>query len=305
MEQAKECISVFCKAQAQLNNIDRKNEGQRKIIQERIKTCRSLLLDELSKHNISCVEINIEGDSTPMFIRLKPKNVNVKLTSDEVVSILENNISNIGNLAENNGYDLPKMLSAIIQDHIKQKRETNTDNGHTLSITNSRERGFSKDSGALTQEFTNIAQNMIKDTRELCSVRKTIKEEKQPIVEQQKSVEADVVKALAKHDPQKKTQKIHMNQQEGNSVYYLRCRESTVRQNMGIRKIVPIIENAANKCLENFGFSRDFMPTTPLPKKFWNDVIFQIKVDFDKINSEVITKNKLTLDKAATLKKNI
>ena len=31
------------------------------------------------------------------------------------------------------------------------------------------------------------------------------------------------------------------------------------------------------------------------PKKFWNDVIFQIKVDFDKINSEVITKNKLKI----------
>ena len=305
MEQAKECISVFCKAQAQLNNIHKKNEGERKLIQERIKTCRSLLLDELSKQNVSCVEVNLEGDSAPMFIRLKPKNINVKLTSEEVVAVLEKNISNIGNLAEDNGYDLPKMLSSIIQEHIKQKREMNSENEYSLSITSSRERGFSKESGALTQEFTNMAKNMIKDTRELSGVKKTIKEEKQPIVEQQKSVEAEVIKALSKHDPQKKTQKIHMNQMEGNSVYYLRCRESVIKPNIGIRKIVPIVENAANKCLENFGLSRDFMPTTPLPKKFWNDVICQIKLDFEKINSEVKTKNKLTLDRAATLKKNV
>lgn len=301
MEQAKECISVFCKAQAQLNSIDKKNESERKIIQERIKTCKSLLLDQLSKENISCVEINIEGDRAPMFIRLKPKNVNVTLTVEEVVAVLETNIPNLGELAEDNGYDLPKMLSSVIQEHIRQKRETTSRDEHTLSVTSFRERGFSKHSGSLPHEYAEIAKNMIKDTRELSVVKKNVREEKRPIVEQQKSVEAEVIKAISKHDPKKKTQKIHMNQQEGNSVYYLRCKESIIRNNMGVRKIVPLVENAVNKCLENFGLSRDYVSS--MPNKFWADLLCQIKMDYEKMNSEVKKKDKLTLDRAATSKK--
>ena len=299
MEQAKECISVFCKAQAQLNTIDKKNDSQRKVVQERIKTCRSMLTDELSKQGISCLEVNLEGQNEPVFLRMKPKQVNINMSHSEVIDIIESGRCDVGLLAEKYGYDLPNMLVGLVHNYVKEKQQNNT-TMCTLNITSSRERGFSKESGTVSNEYMNIAKELLSARRDFCEMQKVTKTQKRPALEEQKRVSDEVKKALVKHDPDKMTQKVHMTQNDGNWLYYLRCKEKKIKPNFGIRKVTPIVETAACKALENLGLSRDFMPTTPLPAEFWSNLTDLIENKFKEIETDVKVSSTLTLDRGAS-----
>lgn len=301
MERAKECISVYCKTEAQLNIITKQNEAERTEIQERILTNKSVLMDEMKNKNISCVEVNLDGEPGSSFLRLQQK-THVNVTPGDVINILEDNLNGIGSYAEESGHDIPKMMSALIKSQIKQKKQQCTNSRCTLTFSSSKERGFSKESGYPSSEFMGIAKDLLKDKSRLTGVRKRMQEERAPILEQQKAVEDDVKKALRIHDPQKKTQKVQMSQGGVDSVFYLRCREKEVKPKVGIRKIIPVVENATNICLEEFGLSRDFTPSSPLPLVFWTNVLSRIKEDVELLQSKVTSFSKLSLDRSAFVK---
>ena len=299
MEQAKQCIAVYCKAQSQLNTIGKNNESLKKQTLERIKTCKSLLIDEFVKQDISCLEVKVEEEATSMFIRMKQNISNIQLKPDDIVSVLEQEIANIADYADGQEYDIPKMLVRIIEAHIKQRRQ-GQNKLSTLTFTSCKERGvLVHDISALPSDLQELAHSLIKYVQLLKRTRTTEKDEKTVILQQQKSVEEDVKIALTHHDPERKTQKIYINQEGNRSVYYLRCKDQKAKISIGIRKITPVIQDAANTCLQRLGLSREFMPTTPLPRTFWDDVMKEIKHNLEKLDLNTKTISKLTLDKAA------
>ena len=79
-------LSQYCKAQATLNKLDKSTDGERKALNERIRTYRTLLHEQLASHNISCMEINRDNQE-PIYVRLKQRTSTEPVTSKLIMDV--------------------------------------------------------------------------------------------------------------------------------------------------------------------------------------------------------------------------
>tara|TARA_B110000008_G_C16922190_1_gene545212 strand:- start:2 stop:937 length:936 start_codon:yes stop_codon:yes gene_type:complete len=302
---AKESVSVYCKAQADIIKIEKNVDEQKKALNERIKTCRSLLTDELSTQNISCIEVFGENESEPQYLRLKPVTGPMNITIEDVVHVLQHITNTILNeSAEKCNHDFPKMITNAIQAYVREEKKKNTENKTSLSISSNRERGYTRDANQVVSEDTmSIAKDLISARKELSELKTKASEQKKEATSQQKEVEQTVKDALKATDPKNMTTRVHMMQGENEWVYYLRCKESEKNVHVGIRKIVPIVEKAVVNMLEQYGLSREYNSTFNLNTDFWKALSDKISHEFSQSSQETKTVSKLSLDRGAPRKR--
>jgi len=299
---AKESVAAYCKAQADINKIEKITEEQKKNLNERIKTCRSLITDELSSKNISCMEVYDDNESEPLYFRLKQPTPNMNISIEDIVQILNNmNMNVLNSCAEKCNNDLPKMVSSAIQNLVRDEKKKNcASEKSTLSISSNRERGYSRD---VTQNVSNetlqIAKDLIHARKELSGLKQKTSEQKKQSMSTQKEVEQTVKEALKVSDPKNMTTRVHMMQGDSEWVYYLRCKESTKPPPLGIRKLVPIVEKSVASLLDENGLSREYNESQNIDNKFWESLCDIISKEVEMYNKQTKTTSKLSLDRGA------
>tara|TARA_B100000482_G_C12585261_1_gene289444 strand:- start:363 stop:1280 length:918 start_codon:yes stop_codon:yes gene_type:complete len=298
---AKESVAAYCRAQSDINKIEKVSEEQKKTLNERIKTCRSLITDELSSKNISCIEVYGDDETEPLYFRLKAPMPNMNICMDDIVQILNNmNTSILNSCAEKYNHDFPKMVSSTIQSLIRDEKKKNYVDKSTLSISSNKERGYTRD---LNQNVSNntlqIAKDLLTARKELSGLKQNASEQKKQCMNTQKEVETTVKEALKTSDPKNMTTRVHMMQGDSEWVYYLRCKETTKAPPLGIRKLVPIVEKAVVSLLDETGLSREYNEAQKIDAAFWNNLCNRISNEVDIFYKKTKTTSKLSLDRGA------
>lgn len=297
-------MSRYCKAQAQLNKIDREKSEERRSLTERIKTYRSVLQDDMEARNITCLEVFPEGCSDPLYVRLKPITSFPTINHDLVMEVLKQaDHTRLMGSAEKNGHDLPRTLAHVFNVEFKEKH-TKVSEKSSISISTTKERGFTRESQATaSNEMRQMANDLVKAKEDVNNMRAQQTIEKKPVVEEQKEIENVVKETLRKTDPLNMMTRVHMMQDGGEWIYFLRCKEKQVASTLGIRKLVPMVEMAAAQVLEALGMSREFTGTR-LNIKFWE--LFSVQLEEQiKLHEQKTKKiSRLSLDRGAPRSKN-
>lgn len=301
---AKDSVAAYCRAQSEINKVDKTNEEQRKSLNERIKTCRSLLHDELANKQITCIEVYDDTETDPYYFRLKPQVSNANICMDDIAHVLAHlNRDVLNACAEKHNHDLPKMVLSTIQTYIKEEKRKSDKT--TLTISNSRERGYNRDlKTEIAPETMQVAKDLLSARKELNGLKQKQSTDKKESLTVQKEVESVVKEALKKSDPQNMTTRVHMMQGDSEWVYYLRCKETERSAPLGIRRILPLVEKALLLLLDEHGMSREYNGTQIFSNDFWDTLSRRIATDLEKMSQEKKTVSKLSLDKAAPRKRN-
>ena len=305
MLSAKESVAAYCKAQADIIKIEKTNEDQRKMLSERIKTCRSLITDALTSQNINCLEVYHENDNDPMYFRLKPNTPAINITIEDIMEIMSSiNKATLRPHAEKHQNDLPKMVSSVIQDYVREQKKRNTSDKNSLSISSNRERGYTRELNQnIPKDLMQTAKDLLSAKKELSSLKQETNTKKKEALSTQKEVEQTVKEALKTTDPQNMTTRVHMMQGDSEWVYYLRCKEKDKAQPLGIRKILPMVESAVQTILDEQGLPRQYSDACNLNNVFWKALYDKISTDFGSAAAETKTVSRLSLDRGAPRKR--
>lgn len=300
MTSAKDGVSVFCKAQAEMNKIEKQNEDVKKSLNERIKTFRTIVSEELNNKNIDCFELYPDdNDTDPIYFRMKPNVPNMNINHEEMKSALEMLSKEvIHQFAERCENDIPKMIAHSVQEFLRSRNKSKSST-KTLQITSSKERGFEKDTTQVSEETIQAAKNLLSAREELSGIKKTTSEKKKPLVAKQKQVEETVRKALKASDPESMTSKVHMVQNDSEWIYYLRCKEEEKKVPMGIRKIISIIELCSTELLDQQGYSRRYDASLSLDSDFWSKFSERMFDTYKNTAEETKKTSKLSLNRGA------
>lgn len=301
-----EAIGVFCKAQSKMKSIEREKEEVIRNLNERIKTCRNIIHDEMRKKGISCAEV-FAGDDEPVYLRCKPQVQSGPVRGSDVIRFLEDiSNRNLEILAEKCEYDLPRMITEFINLAIKEERRSNSadkDAPTTLTISKAKERNFTGLEDRLSEDTKSTAREFLLARKELSELRKIQNQKKKDCKEDQKRVEDDVKKVLKLKDPDNMTQKIHITQEDGDWMYFLQCKEKHENKTVGLRKALPIIESCVSKSLEENGLPKQYISSTLYSTSFLESLRKTLIEEFQKIENEVVSKTKITLNRGAPRKK--
>lgn len=290
----RDAMMRYCKAQAQINSVTKENTEKQKEITERVRTYRSLLHDELKKSQVTCCEVMPHGSTEPLYVRLKTPTQPPTIDSKLIVTILRGIDSEMLNSrAEKHGHDLPRMLVSIVSDEIKNTY-TRKSNRTSLSISKSKERGAALPLGT-SNEVRRLADELFKAQKDMQTIRKETKKKKQPHREEQELVQEEVKESLRANDSQNCVQRVHMTQEGSEWVYYLRCKESTRTESVGVRKAMPLLETVFEQSLKSLGLGREYGNFRP-GATFWDEVTPHLVKEFDK---HTITNSRLSLERGA------
>ena len=299
-------VSEFCKAQAHINSIDKKNDDKKRGLNERIKTYRSILHNELETRKITCFEMLRDGKDAS-YIRLRKNMPSPSINPEIVMKLLTTHANDsvyMLDYAEKHGRDFPKMVAAAVLHEIRRDNTKQGPDKTSLQISNTKEKGFTRPESAVPSNLKAMASDLLNARDELRDIRKSLSQEKEPSVQKQKIVEESVKKVLSASDPVTKTSRVHMNYGGDEWVYYLRCKEKQKEIKLGVRKIAPLLEMAFAKTLSSQGMGREYNEGVVLTRKFWEEFQATFKKDIDDTvqkGSKVVST--LSLDKAAPKKR--
>ena len=293
----RDAMMRYCKAQAELNALSKTRHEDEKTVSERIRTYRSLLYDELKKNRMTCCEVLPDGHTEPMYVRLKSGTQNPTLDAALFLTILRTIKSDqLAEKAERFGFDIPRILAAIVNEQVKQTYMRKT-NQTTLSITSSKERGFNLGTNSTPIEVRRLANELFKARDELKILRNESKKLKQPHLEEQTLVEEEVKETLRTLDPVNKVQRVHMTQDGDEWVYFLRCKETTRPEALGIRKAIPLLEETLARTLESIGVDRNYSDRFRFTNDLWEELTKQLTHVMEERN--VKETSRLTLERGA------
>ena len=297
----KESVAIYCRAQAQINELDKDQQEERKALTERVRTFRQLIHDEMLQANLTCMEVEYDGQ--PFYFRLRPSMPAEQLGTDDILDILSNMTHEmLLGLVDKYDNHLPRMISAAFNAVMKErKQQPDAPPKLNLSISNSRERGYDR-THATSINLTQMGKDMLEAKRAIEAIRQQQSERKRAPVEEQKRVEHKVRETLQQMDPVTMTQRVHMVQNDGDWIYYLRCKEKKRNvRTVGVRKALPMVENASERVLQRLGVSIDF--TGALPAQFWNAMREEIETHFEAFASNSKSSYSITLNRGAPRKR--
>lgn len=300
MESASDTIATFCRAQASINEIERGSTERRKAVSERIKTCRSLILEEMVQNNQSCVEVATGDD--PVFLRVKYPTSSPQIHFDSVLDLLrEITPQMLEEAADKCDGRLPRMLGHCASFLYKAKRKVSS--RPTLSISATKERGYQRED-AVTPGISRMAQEMVEAKKELKALGKEVGEMKSSAIEQQRMVKESIAQHLKRTDPKMMTQKVHMTLPDGEWIYFLRCKERQVAKPVGVRMLPPIIERITAATLQGAGISDEYAHArNSMDDAFWEGMERGLAEVFEDIASQTKTVSRVTLDRGAPRKR--
>jgi hypothetical protein len=297
---SQEAMSTFCRAEASIMKLSKASEEKRRELTERVRTLRSILTEELTTRDITCMEYTPDGGADPVYFRVKYPNKAPAIDSDFVLKVLTD-ADDLSSLADKNGHDLPRMLCAALSSRI---REQYTERGDkpTLAISNTKERGYNREL-TTPADLVKVASELHAARAELTRLRTEEKAQKMCYIEEQKLVEDEVKALLEERDPVTKTARVHMMLDGNEWVYYLRCREKSQAPALGIRKVVPLLEETIQSTLQSRGLGREYSTNVRLDAGFWRDIHKHLSSRLEELTQMSETKSTLTLDRGAPRKR--
>lgn len=299
-EEDRAAMTIYCKAQAQINKLDKECDEHKSLLNERIRTYRSILHDEMSQRCLTCVEVLLEGSDQPLYLRMKSSSSTPSINAEMILEILRKvDRGMLVDYADKASYDLPKMISAVLASEIKSNHTTKKDK-MSFSVSNTKERGFVRPMiDELPQRVLQVAIDLIRTQQELSNLRQRQTVSKRPIIEEQKTVEDQVKETLKATDPVSMTTRVHMVQDGQEWVYYLRCKEKETPPSIGVKKIVPMVEAAMAKVLDADGLGREYTSTLDLSELFWNKLEPVLRQLIDTAQQESKKTSRISLERGA------
>lgn len=301
VDEGKAAMSTYCKAQAQINKMEKECDEERRMLNERIRTYRSVLHENMIANNLTCMELHPDDNSDPIYVRVKHNTQTRNLDFELIMEIMKQiDYSTISTCADKQGHDLPRMLTHMINTEIKEKH-TRTSEKSCLSITKTRERGFerSRDKTTVPTAMLQMGNDLVNARNELSGLKQKNANTRKQCIEEQKEVEEVVKTALRKTDPVNMMTRVHMMQNGDEWVYYLRCKEKEKVPTIGIRKIIPMVELAIVHALSNLGLGREFSPVFRPNAMFWKAFETELSNQFEHAKSTVTRESRLSLDRGA------
>ena len=118
----KESVAIYCRAQAQINELDNQQQEERKRLTERVGTCRQLIHDQMVQADLTCMEIEYEGQ--PFYFRLRPSIPAAQLGSDDILDVLMTGMTHevLLGLVDAHDNHLPRMISAAFNALLKERK---------------------------------------------------------------------------------------------------------------------------------------------------------------------------------------
>ena len=138
---------------------------------------------------------------------------------------------------------------------------------------------------------------------ELAKLRESNNKRKQSHLDEQRLVEDQVKSSLKEKDPVNQMTRVHMMQDGDEWVYYLRCKEKSTKPTLGVRKIVPMVEEALVRTLQSQGLGREFTNSFSPSVSFWEEVTEHLSTSINGVLSASKTTDFLTLDRGAPRKR--
>lgn len=302
-EEGRNAMSAYCKAQAQINKIEKENDEERRSLNERIRTYRSLLQETMETQKLTCIELGGGGGEQgeePVYVRLKQNSQMPSMDHEFVMEVMKQiDYNGLGSVADKQGHDLPRMLTHVFSSEVKQKHSRTSDKT-SLSISKTRERGFDRDSqSAVTPAMMQIAKDLMSARGELSTLKQKASTTKRQCLEEQKEVEDTVKTALRKSDPVNMTARVHMMQDGNEWVYYLRCKEKEVTPSIGIRRVVQLVESSIIHALSDLGLGREFSPHFRPNGMFWDSFSKELANQMEQVKANIKRESRLSLDRGA------
>lgn len=290
----KVAMTRYCKAQATINQIDREEEERWRELNERLRTFRTLLTEELGQHEISCLETT--ADEQPIYVRLKPSTHTPTFDAASVVATMRAfPPDDLAAIAEKFGHDLPRMLVHMLT--LSVRRQATSDKS-VLSVSNIKERGFVRErQQALPEEIHQLARDFVATRNEMAALRTRKNAAKRPSLEVQREV-GDTVREALKQTESMRT-RVHMKQEGGEWLYYLKCQEREVVPPLGVRKLLPMVERVLASALDTLGVGREYNGQLALPNSFWDNVDRQLATTMDAHRRQTKTTSKLTFNRGS------
>lgn len=291
----------YCKAQAMINDINRGSREKKEKLLERIKTCRSMLQDEMQTNKLTCVEVFEDNCEEPVYLRITPGSSSPRIDHQFIMDVFRQAAdTSIMQSAEKSGHDLPRTLSHLLTSEIRCKH-TKESGKSTISISKAKERGFTRESQAnVTKSIRQTASDLLLAKKEMGKLKAKDTTDKKHIIEQQKQVEETVKQALRKADPVGLTTRVQITQEGGDWTYYLRCKEKESVPKLGIRKVQPLVEAAATHALTAMGRTREFTSSLLSTEAFWDTFSNELSREIDTDTASTTKKtSRLSLDRGA------
>lgn len=297
---SQEAMSTFCRAEASIMKLSKASEEKRRELAERVRTLRSILIDELTTRDITCMEYTPDTSADPIYFRVKYPNKTPAVDSDMVLKVLTD-ANDLSSLADKNGHDLPRMMCALLSSQIREQYTQRGDKP-TLAVSNTKERGYTREH-ITPADLVKIARELHAARAELAKLRTEEKAKKMCYIEEQKLVEDEVKALLEERDPVTKTARVHMMLDGNEWVYYLRCREKSQAPTLGIRKVVPLVEETIQSTLQSRGLGREYSTNVHLDAGFWREIHKHLSSRIEELMQLAGTKSTLTLDRGAPRKR--
>ena len=286
----------FCKAQAQINRVDADMQATRKALSERVATYKTLIEEQMVLKGLSCLEVHDRDGVKPVYFRLKQSSSTPPLTTDLVLHVLTKVDGDaLLGVAEQSGNDLPRMFANLLADAIRTTYTKRADK-QKLSVSPNRERGVRP--CLLPPDLAPLAKDYMEARDELSGLRHQTKEKKQPLLEHQKEVEESVKRTLHDVDPVSMTTKVHMQQDGDEWVYYLRCKQKQASRQVGVRKLVPLVESVMASTMVDRGLSREYSSAVRFENAFWDQFRAALDMEMSTLTAPQ-TVSKICLDKGA------
>ena len=297
------CVAAYCRAQLELNDIDKQHHAAKKVLNERIRSGRSIVLQECEQKLIDSFQVyNKHDEGQPQYFIIKKSHPKVNVTSCDIHNALRT--LDFTSLMETPQVerDLPKMVAVAIMNVIQQDKKPSTAPKMTLQISNTPPSGgVSTSIQHISEDMRRVSEDIVTARHEMSLLRKTIVECKKPGTTIQKSVELVVKETLFEMDPSHMKTRVQMKQHDCDWIYYLRCKKVERQVPIGIRKASPIVECAVSALMEERGMTRICSPGLIHDQPFWAAVAHTVGDKFETAASEKKTVTKLTLDRGAPL----
>lgn len=300
--EAREAMAIYCRAQANIMKLAKEHSDLHSELAERVRTTRSVLVEELLSHNITCMEFTPLHHTEPVYFRIRYTSKKLDIDSELVLKILRfTDPDDFASVAEKNGHDIPKMLAALVSSYVKKHTVSNNEKP-TLSVSKTKERGYARNH-AVTPHLLKLAQELHDAREELSKLKELEKQKKMCHVEEQRLVEDEVKTLLKERDPTNKTAKVHMTQDGSEWVYYLRCKEEEKVPSIGVRRAVPLVEEAIYTTLQSLGMGREYSTRFLPSASFWEELQTCLCTKFEEVRGNTKLVSTLKLDRGAPRKR--
>lgn len=249
-------VRRFCNAAMQLDDIDHAKEKQeRKDLKRENIGLRSILFDEMTRLNQTCIAVNNANDGKACYARIVERKKPVKITPEVVVQLLS--VITLQQLVEQAQKDSEASLPSVLQACFVQLLKESGESTKSLQMLPSLQKGATGHSA--TPELRETAQRYGQTHQKLLSLQKQDREIRKPFSREKTNVESTVAEHLLKASDTG-LQRIKIQRGTEASEYIIKRKESTRTKKPTTKSILPMVRESIKEVCDRLQISYDVSP---------------------------------------------